>query len=193
MSTSPSAPDLPPLSVRVGRRVVQLPALLALTIVWVLLFGELSVDTVVSGLLVGLAVTLVFPLPPLDSGFRLHPVGTAVFLFRFVVDMVLASARVVTQAFAFGRPLHSSIIAVPLRTRSDLLFTFTAICVSVIPGSVIVEVRSGTFTLFAHVLGAGADDVEQARRDLLALEERIVRAFGKRTEIERLESSGSLS
>lgn len=193
MSTSPEFPRLPPLSIRLGARVIPLPTLVSLVIVWVLLFGELSVATVLSGLLAGLAITLLLPLPPLDSGFRVHPIATAVFLAHFAKDMVVASARVVAQAFAFGRLPRSSIIAVPLRTRSDLLLTFTAICVTVIPGSVVVDVRSGTHTLFVHVLGARAGDVEQARRDIFALEERIVRAFGPRREINLVESAGSVS
>ncbi|WP_285758677.1 Na+/H+ antiporter subunit E [Nocardiopsis ansamitocini] len=181
------------MSVRIGQRVIQLPTLAGLLIAWVLLFGELSVNTVVSGLLVGLLVMLVFPLPPLDSGFRIHPRATLFFLVRFVVDMAQATVRVLATAFSFGRIPHSSVIAVPLRTQSDLLFTLTAVCVSVIPGSVIVEVRSATHTLFVHVLGAGAEDVEQARADVLRLEERVVRAFGSRGEIERLASTGGTS
>ncbi|MEY9213925.1 Na+/H+ antiporter subunit E [Thermobifida halotolerans] len=190
MTSPPVVPDRPPWNLRIGRRVVNLPMLALLTAVWVLLFGDLSPNTVAGGLLVGLVTMLVFPLPPVAWGARLRPAAFAVFLGRFAVDLVLATARVVAQTLAFGRPPRSSVIAVPLRTRSDLLFTLTAVCVSVIPGSVIVEVRSGTFTLFVHMLGADAEDTEEARRNVLALEERVVRAFGTRSEIERMAEGG---
>ncbi|GAA3978901.1 Na+/H+ antiporter subunit E [Thermobifida alba] len=189
MSSPPVRPERSPLDIRIGRRLINLPTLLALTIVWALLFGDLSLTTVLGGVLVGLATMLVFPLPSVALGMRLHPIGLVVFLWHFVVDLVLSSARVVAQSFA-RRPPRSSILAIPLRTRSDLLLTITAVCVSVIPGSVIVEVRSGTFTLFVHMLGTDVDDAEQARRDVFALEERVARAFGTREEIERVEAGG---
>jgi len=187
--SNPVAPERSWSNVRIGQRIVNLPTLLLLTVVWTMLFGSLSPTTVLGGLLVGLATMLVFPLPPVTWGVRLHPIGLAVFLGHFVVDLVVASARVVAQSFA-RRPPRSSVLAIPLRTRSDLLLTITAVCVSVIPGSVIVEVRSGTFTLFVHMLGTDVDGIEEARRSVFALEERVVRAFGTRAEIERLETGG---
>ena len=154
-----------PRTLRGTAAAVAASTLLTLTVVWMLLFGELSLTMALGGVLVGTLIMLVFPLPTVSLGLRLHPVGLAVFLGHFIVDLVVSSARVVAQSFA-RRPPRSSILAIPLRTRSDLLLTITAICVSVIPGSVIVEVRSGTFTLFVHMLGT---DVDAA--DLLAIVE----------------------
>lgn len=188
--TPPSViPKRSPLDLRIGRRIINLPTLLTMTVVWMLLFGELSLTMALGGVLVGTLIMLVFPLPTVSLGLRLHPVGLAVFLGHFIVDLVVSSARVVAQSFA-RRPPRSSILAIPLRTRSDLLLTITAICVSVIPGSVIVEVRSGTFTLFVHMLGTDVDAAEDARRKVFALEERVARAFGTREEIERVEAGG---
>ncbi|GAB3207328.1 Na+/H+ antiporter subunit E [Marinactinospora thermotolerans] len=188
--TRPDVQRRPPLAFRLGRVYVQVPSLIAMTVVWALLFGELSVGVVLSGLLVSLAIVLIFPLPPVDPGLRLRPWPFLVFLGRFATDLITASVKVVGQAFAFGRLPRSSVIGVPLRSRSDLLLTMTAVTLSVIPGSVIVEVRYATSTLFVHVLGA-ADPAaaEAARRDVWALEERITRAFGTREDLARLEGT----
>ncbi|GAA3735562.1 multicomponent Na+:H+ antiporter subunit E [Spinactinospora alkalitolerans] len=186
--TRPTEP--PPLNLRLGRRRIQVAPVLGMIVAWVLLFGELSVGTVLSGLCVGVVVMVVFPMPLLDTGLRLHPWPAAVFLVRFGYDLVTAAMRVAALAFAFGRTPRSSVIAVPLRTESDLLLTATAIVVSVIPGSVIVEVGYASSTLFVHALGAqDADAAQAAREDVLRLEERITRAFGTRADIRLLEES----
>ena len=45
------------------RRTLQWPVLLWLTVVWTLLWGDLSVFNVLSGLVVAIVVCQVFPLP----------------------------------------------------------------------------------------------------------------------------------
>ncbi|PSK98515.1 multisubunit sodium/proton antiporter MrpE subunit [Murinocardiopsis flavida] len=189
----PDGPQRPPLSFAVGRRVIQLPLVASLLVVWVLLYGELSPAVVASGLAVAVAIVWVFPLPAVDTGLRLRPYGLLVFAAHFAVDLVAASARVVRTAFAFGRTPRSSVIAVPLRTESDVLLTGTAITVSVIPGSVIVEVRYATSTLFVHALDVqDRDAADAARRDVLRVEERVTKAFGTRADIRRLEEKAAL-
>ncbi len=46
------------------------PQVLALALVWVLLWGSVSAAAIVGGLLVGLAVTAIFPLPLLPERLR---------------------------------------------------------------------------------------------------------------------------
>lgn len=191
--TRPTGTPLPPWSFTVGRRVIQLPLVASLLVVWVLLYGEVSPAVLASGLAVALAIVWVFPLPAMDSGLRLRPYGLLVFTAHFAVDLVLASARVVRTAFSFGRIPRSSVIAVPLRTESDVLLTGTAVTVSVIPGSVIVEVRYATSTLFVHAFDAqDRAAADAARRDVLRVEERVTKAFGTRADIMRLEEKAAL-
>ncbi|RCV54768.1 Na+/H+ antiporter subunit E [Marinitenerispora sediminis] len=189
--TAPSDRPRPPARLRVGRRAVHLPTLGVLVVVWAMLYDEVSAGVLLSGVLVGLAVLLAFPMPAVDSTLRLRPWACVRLLARTAVDIVLASARVLRYTFAFGRVPHSSVIRVPLRTRSDLMLTGTAVALSVVPGSVLVEVRYATRTLFVHVLGAAnAAAADAARADVLRLEERVVRAFGTREDIRLLEAAG---
>lgn len=189
----PNGLERPPLSFTVGRRVIQLPAVAGMLVVWVLLYGAASPAVLASGLAVSLLIVWVFPLPALDSGLRLRPWGFLVFLAYFAVDLVVSSARVVAAVFAVRRTVRSSVIAVPLRTESDLLLTATAITVSVIPGSVVVEVGYATRTLFVHVLDAqDRAAADAAHADVLRLEERITKAFGTRADIARLAEKAAL-
>ncbi|WP_067476174.1 Na+/H+ antiporter subunit E [Actinomadura hibisca] len=175
--------EMPPYSVRVGNRVVQFPLVLWLTVLWVLMWDRPSIANAVSGLVLALLLVLVFPMPPIDPGLRLHPVGLVRFVVRLTLDLLYSAGPLAWQAVGAGRPTVNSVLAVQLRTRSDLIMTVTAITLAATPGTVVVDVRRGDATLFLHVLGADDDEtVARARRDVLAQEERVVRAFGTRDD-----------
>jgi multicomponent Na+:H+ antiporter subunit E len=154
-----------------------------LTAIWVLLWGTFTWLTVVGGVLVAVAVLAVFPLPAVTYAGRIHPLGVLAFAARFLTDLVLASAQVAALAFRFGHRPRSAIIAVPLRVRSDLALTLTAEAVSLVPGSLIVEVDRGRGVLYVHVLGvADAAEAARYRENVLDVERRIIRAFGSPAE-----------
>ena len=163
----------------------QWPFALWLTAVWVLLWGNLSVANVVSGLLVSLVITAVFPLPPIVFDGRVRPLGMLRLVGRFVVDLVVASGQVARQALSFGRRPVNAVIEVDLRSRSDLYMTLTAELLSLVPGSLVVEARRSTSTLFLHILGVGDEaGVERARAQALAQEERVMHALASDEELD---------
>lgn len=159
------------------RQLLQWPMILWLTLVWAALWGSVAPLILVSGVLVGVLVSLVFPLPPLRAAPRLHPWGVLDLLGRFLVDLVVASAQVVWVTLRPGTT-RSAVIEVDLTTDSDLVMTFTAQLVSLVPGSVIVEARRSTHTLFLHVLDVTDEtQVDDARKRVLEQEQRVLRAF----------------
>ncbi|TDE00081.1 Na+/H+ antiporter subunit E [Jiangella asiatica] len=178
-----SSPETPG-AVPKRRRRLQWPILVWLTVVWALLWGDFSVANIAAGLVVALVVVVVFPLPPIVFGGKVRPVGLLRLIGRFVVDLIVASGQVARQALSIGRPPMSAVIQVDLRSRSDLYLTLTAELLSLVPGSLVVEVRRSTSTLFLHVLGVHDEaDVERARRDALVQEERVVRALASDEEL----------
>ena len=72
----------------------QLPLLIGLIVLWMVLWGELTWLSLVSGVVVALVVSLVLYLPPVELGGRLNPFWGIVFLGRFLVDLVVASMQV---------------------------------------------------------------------------------------------------
>jgi multicomponent Na+:H+ antiporter subunit E len=153
-----------------------------LTLVWTALWGDLSPGTVLAGAAVAVVVCLVFPLPALRLRLRVRPLWLGWLALRFLVDLVVASAQVVLVTLRFGRRPRNAVIEVDLRTPSDFVLTVVAEMTSLVPGSLVVEARRSTHTLFLHVLDAG--DVEGANRmreQTLALERRVVLAFGADT------------
>lgn len=159
-------------------RALQPSALIWLVIVWMSLWGEVSVANAVGGLLVAASVSLVFPLPPLRIHLRIRPVALAWLALRFLYDVVVASVQVAWITLTV-RELRNAVVEVSLRTLSDLVLTLVAEMTSLVPGSVVIETRRSSHTLFLHVLGVkDAEGVEAAREHVLATERRVVRALG---------------
>ena len=164
-------------------RSLEPPMLVWLTAVWVALWGDLSLMTVASGLLVAVVGCLVFPLPPLRLDVRVRPLPLLWLVVRFVADVVVSSIQVALVVLRPQRPLRNAVIEVNLRTPSDFVLTIVAEMTCLIPGSLVVEARRSTHTLFLHVLDVGdLAGVERFRQSVLDQEARLVRALGERTE-----------
>ncbi|MFI7024907.1 Na+/H+ antiporter subunit E [Micromonospora sp. NPDC049900] len=176
----------PPLS-RAARRRNRIVAVTVLVVVWVLLWGTFSWANIISGLVVAAILIAVFPLPPVTFAGRLHPLGMLRFWARFLYDLVVASVQIAWLAFRPGHVPRSAIIAVQLRVNTDLNLTLTAEALSLVPGSLILEADRNTGTLFVHVINVNSlDEVEQFRREVLALEARIIEAIGSADELRRV-------
>jgi multicomponent Na+:H+ antiporter subunit E len=172
---------------RVRRRGPQLPVVVWLTLVWVALWGDLSVANVLGGLAVAVVVSLVFPLPPLQLGLRVNPVRLGWLVLHFLADVVVASAEVAWVTMQLGRRPRNAVIEVDLSTRSDFVLTVVAEMVSLVPGSLVVEARRSTHTLFLHVLDArDMSGVEKMRAQVFALELRASRALGPESPRQQL-------
>ncbi|WBM81087.1 Na+/H+ antiporter subunit E [Cryobacterium breve] len=181
------------MSARAERRAAllnQLPLWLGLVLLWMLLWGSFSWLNLVTGALLASLVSIVFYLPAVQLSGRLDPARTVVFLLRLLGDIVRASVQVAWLAL---KPLRttagpqSAIIAVPLRTRSDLILTWTAVATSIVPGSIVIDTDRVSSTLYLHVLGVRTHaQIDLFRASVLATERRIVGAFGSREDLERL-------
>lgn len=171
-----------------GHLLRQLPFFLWLIVVWMALWGQLNGLVLITGVLVALFVVRAFYLPPAEAPARFNPYRFAILLSRFVFDLALASFGVSWQAVR-PRPIGaSSIIQVDLRTRSDLIMTLTAVAITLIPGSFVLEADRTSTTLYLHVLGATTiGEGEKMRATVFALEERIIRALGTADDVLRVQ------
>jgi multicomponent Na+:H+ antiporter subunit E len=171
------------------RRTLQPRAIATIALAWMLLWDRLSWGNLVNGVLVGLFVTLAFPLPSIEFQGRLRPHRVAWLIVLFLADLVAASWQVLRLALGRRRP-RNAVIEVQLRSRSDFYLTLTAELVALVPGSVVVDARRSTSVLYLHLLDIEREGaIEHQRRHVLAVEERVVRAFGSREEIAHLEQA----
>ena len=174
-----------------GRLLQQLPLLIGLILLWMVLWGQITWLSVVTGIIVAIVVTRVFYLPPVDLSGRINVWYTLVFLAYFFLDVAIASFTVAYQALN-PRPIpQSSVIGIQLRTRSDLIMTLDAIAMSLVPGSLVVEADRERSILYLHTFATRTPhDVEVMRKKVLVVESRIVRAIGSRADLERIRRSG---
>ncbi|TDC80395.1 Na+/H+ antiporter subunit E [Micromonospora sp. KC606] len=172
---------------RPGRWRDQAIALGWLIAAWNLFWGEVSWGNLVGGALVGVAVLVFFPLPPVTFAGRLRPRGLLVLLVAFAVELASASMHVAWIAVRPGYQPRGAIIGVRLRVRSDLNLALTAELLSLVPGTLIVDVDRDEGVLYVHVLDVrGPQDLAGSRKRVLAVEDRIVRAVGSDIELRLL-------
>jgi multicomponent Na+:H+ antiporter subunit E len=170
----------------------QLPLLAWLVVVWMLLWGTFSWANVVSGLVVGLLVMLLLPLPPVVGGNRVRPLSMVRFVGHFLVDLAVSGTQVAWRALRPGGVQQGAIVQVQLRADSDLLLTAVAETISLVPGSLVLDLDREGRLMAVHLLHVdNLADVERQRADVLAVEDRIVRAFGTAEDIAALDRGPS--
>jgi len=173
---------------------VRLPALILwLTLVWALLWGDLGLASLLSGLGVALFVVLVAR-PTGVRGIQLtsfNPVWAVVFVVYFLVQLVKSSVEVAWEVITPGSNVNRAIISVPLHITTDGLTTVVGNAITLTPGTLTVDVRrtgpDRAPVLYVHALHF--TDVASMRRDVLRLEHLAVRAFGtkeQRAELDRV-------
>jgi multicomponent Na+:H+ antiporter subunit E len=185
VATPASAPE-PPAEPKSPITFLQLsPLLVALVAFWMLLWGSITPLTIVTGVVVAVVVTRVLYLPRVVLAPRFNPFWFLVFVGVFVGQLVVASFQVAFQAVFARRVQRNAIVKVHLSTRSDFILTGTAIAISLVPGSVILEVDREHAILYVHALGADSPaDIERAKANILGTERRLLRALGARDEWE---------
>ena len=179
------------MTARVSRLRHQLPLLVWLVVVWNLLWGTFSWANLLSGALIALVVTTLLPLPTVEASGRFRPVAALRFLGRFLLDLLVSSAEVSWLAFRPGRH-RSAIITVQLRTDSDLLLTVIAEALSLVPGSLVLDLDREHSVMAIHLVQVrDLEHVERQRANVLGMEDRVVRAFGSAEDIARLDEPGT--
>lgn len=173
-------------TLRKARRIAirqLLPLQLGLVVLWLMLWGDFSLMTLVTGVALAVLAPVVFYLPPVELTDRLHIGWSLWFVVKLLLDIVAASFQVALQAFGIRHSEMNAVIEVHLRTRNDLVMTVVAEATSLVPGSLVLDVDRARGYLYVHVFSVRtAADVEAARAAVLKTEQRVLRAFGAETE-----------
>lgn len=155
------------------------------TLVWVLLWGEVTPGNILSGFVLALAVTSIAPFPAMRFDGRFRPRGLVILAAHFIYDLVFSAFQQANFIVRRKKP-RAAIIRVQLRSESDVYLAMTAGMSAVVPGTVPVEADAATGTLYIHVFDVGlAGGVSAAHNSILDLEERIMRAFASRDDLIR--------
>lgn len=167
--------------------ITELPLVIWLVLVWGALWQDFGPGNLVFGAIIAYAVVNLFYLPPVELTGRFNVLWVVPFLGRFLVKLVTASLQVFWLAVSKGPTLRNAVVAVQLRSHSDFLVTATGHAISLIPGSLVLEVDRSTSTLYLHCLNvASAEDADAVRRDVRATEAWLIRIMGSRQDLAAL-------
>lgn len=177
LSTSGRAPRLRPKnSLR-----TELPLILALVLGWGALWQDFSPGMLIFGLILAWALTKVFYLPPVRFSGRFNPLWGLWFLLRFLWWVILGSLEVLWLAFRPGPAPRSAVMSAQLRVEDDLLLTTVGGIISLIPGSLVLEVDRRNGTIYFHVLNVTEQrGAEKFRAQARKVEELLILTVGSR-------------
>ncbi len=161
----------------------QWPMLVVLAFTWAALWQDMSLSTLVLGVVFGAAVMMLLPLPPVPFADRLNVYHTITFIFYFLWKITAATWDVAVKAIKPGPKVVNSVVAVKLRTQDDLLLTLVGHVYALIPGSLVIDVDRPSSTLFLHVIDIPDEEAAEAFRvDSLDIEARMIRGFGSKRD-----------
>jgi len=167
-----------------GLHMWQLPVIAWLTLVWLLLWGEVTPINLIGGVLVSILIILVFPFPRVSVEGTLRPWRSIVLIARFLYDLTIASFHVGWLAVRPGPAPGSAVILVDLVSHSELRQTLTGELISLVPGSLLIELDSRGRRMWLHVLDADTPEkVATARRKARLQEHRLLEAIGTKDEV----------
>jgi len=168
--------------------------LLWLIALWVGFWHDLSVANVVSGVLVGALVLASAGVSMVSDDddrarARVRPVATVYFVLFVIYKLVVANLYLAWEIVTPRNKINVGVVAVRMRTESDLVANAVANVITLTPGSVTIESLGSPAVLYVNVMHL--HDVDDVRRDLLRIEELAVRAFGSQVAREQLIGVGA--
>ncbi|MEF9874551.1 MULTISPECIES: Na+/H+ antiporter subunit E [unclassified Glutamicibacter] len=165
------------------------PLLLLLLFVWGALWQDFSLGNMVFGVIIALLIVNLFPLPPVVLSGRINAWYCLKLFIWFLGQVFAASVHVAWLALVRGKRTRSAVIAVPLRTDSDLIVMTVGHVLTLIPGSFVIDVDRSSSTLYLHYIDIESPaDVEKARSGIRDIERRLIMAIGSRDEYEAIKS-----
>jgi multicomponent Na+:H+ antiporter subunit E len=155
-------------------------AVVALAVIWVLLWGAASPANVLSGLLIGTLLVLVVPGLRRRRGApraRLRPIAIARLVGFMLVTTVRSNVELTRDVLSPASRRRTAIVGVQLPGCSDEVLTLISNLLALSPGTMPIEIRwEDPVVLYVHVLRL--TDIEDVRREILHLTDLTVKAFG---------------
>lgn len=165
-----------------------------LVVIWMLLWGQFTWLSLITGVLLALGVSIVFYLPAVEMSIRINPWYTLVFFARLLFDITRASIGIAWLVLKPRYVPSNAITAIPLRTRSDLIMTWTAEAISIVPGSIVLDVDREDSILYVHVINVWSEaEVDAFEDEVLRTEKRIALALGTKADVARVRAGSAAS
>jgi multicomponent Na+:H+ antiporter subunit E len=163
-----------------------------LALVWLLLWGTLRPDLVVSGVVVAAVILGVARLPALELRTRTRWRRVPGLALRFAVDLVRSSWEVTVATFRTGPDTRSSVVAVRLPAgTTDTTTLLVCNRLSLEPGTIVVGIDRPHERLLVYQLDTpDRDSTERRRRQSQRLVDDVLATFPARKADDRTRGDG---
>ncbi|MEV5648397.1 Na+/H+ antiporter subunit E [Nocardia sp. NPDC052254] len=164
------------LAVRIG-------VLIWLAVVYTALWGTASAANLIGGLVIGVLIMVLLPLPrvPVKGGLHLLPLLKVVVLTAYYA--VESSFQIAWFAVRPAGAPVSGVLRVRMAIDSDLVLVLCADVLNLIPGTMVLELDRTAGLAWVHVLDVGSEAaVEKFYRITRQLEGLLISAFERRGE-----------
>ncbi|MEU2033036.1 Na+/H+ antiporter subunit E [Nocardia amamiensis] len=162
--------------------VVRIAILIWLTLVWIALWGDLSVANLLGGLVVAALIMVALPLPRVPVAGRLSPLPLLELLVASAYYAVESSLQVAWFAVRPAPTPVSGVLRVYSGTRSDLVLVLWADLLNLIPGTMVLEIDRRRCVVYVHVLDVGSDAaVDKFYRTTRRLERLLIEGLERPT------------
>ena len=145
--------------------------------IWLLLWGEVTLANLLSGLAV---VALVLRLIPNHEDGPALPIFRPVWALRFAArvlwSLLRANVAVALDAIRQDSKVHTGVVAIPMPGCSDGLLTLVANVLGLAPGTMPLEVTSEPPVVYVHILHL--EDIDATKAEITSMAILAVRAFG---------------
>lgn len=149
-----------------------------LTVVWVTLWEDTSWANVIGGVIVASAVMLLVRFRDTSPGLGLRPFHAIRLLVYFIWELIKASLFLSWEVITPPTWVNPGIVLVPLTSREPGIIVSVANMVSLVPGTLTLEVDEETPALYIHVLHLKSR--EDTRESVRTLERLTLAAFPPR-------------
>lgn len=153
-------------------------AILWLIVMWILLWGDLSLGNLLAGLCLALFITMALPLPEVPVHMRtIRWFKLFKLMVSFHRDLVLSSIRVAIIALQRSPQPPAAIVKLPFAINDDLIFSFGVSLLNLQPGGTVTDIILQERAIVVHFLDGSSEstiareiaNVEKLQEDLLEI------------------------
>ncbi|MBN1668322.1 MAG: Na+/H+ antiporter subunit E [Anaerolineales bacterium] len=145
---------------------------LLLALAWLALTGQFTPLNFAAGFILSALLLRLVPHSSETPKYFRRVTNTFTFILFYLWELLLANLRVAASVLSPSMRLSPMVVAIPLKEQSDISITLLANLITLTPGSLSLDVSNDRRVLYVHTMHAR--DVEQYRREIKALEARVL-------------------
>lgn len=164
-----------------------------MSLVWVLLNQDISLLSILSGVVISALLQIIFPMPRVRAMRTFRPVAALYLLLRFLWDMFTAALQV-SWVVLRRKPAQPILVGIELYSDNELYLTIVSNMTCLVPGSIVVRAQVAPSRILLHVLDKDlSGGVEGVTATVRSLEMRVLRALASSEEIQRAQEKRRLA